>query len=111
FVLSPNDPFVFVDLDDPYAVDETGKAKHSDPQKIVELQNTVFQKFGNTYSELSPSGKGLHLISLGKLSGKGRRRHSVEMYDRARFMTMTGNAYTSAPISAQQDAIDWLYNE
>lgn len=60
--------------------------------------------------ELSPSGTGLHAIVRGQLPGPGRRRGQVEIYDRARFFTITGRAL-SAPgsIAGAQAAIDALY--
>jgi hypothetical protein len=110
FVLSDADPFTFVDLDDPYAVKRDGTPKHQDPVKLTAIQAEVYQRFQGTYAELSPSGKGLHIISLG-ISPSGRRRHAVEMYSSARFMTMTGNVYQQAPILDRQASIKWLYDE
>lgn len=48
-----------------------------------------------TYTEVSPSGDGLHLIFRGsKPEGAERcRRGPVEMYDHDRFFTVTGNVY------------------
>ena len=110
FVLSDADPFTFVDLDDPYAKKRDGTPKHQDPAKLVAIQAEVYKRFEGTYAELSPSGKGLHIISLG-ISPSGRRRHAVEMYSTARFMTMTGNAFNPGPILDRQAAIKWLYDE
>lgn len=44
-----------------------------------------------SYAELSPSGKGIHIICRGSLPKGGRRRGNVEMYDSGRFFTVTGN--------------------
>jgi len=110
FVLSANDPYVFIDLDDPYQINPDGTPKHADPQKIVELQHTVFERFAGTYAEFSPSGKGLHIIGIGN-TPSGRRRNSVEMYSTARFMTMTGNVYADYPVVDRQAAVNWLYDE
>lgn len=111
FVLSDADPYLFVDLDDPYAIDpKTGQPKHADPSAIVKLQGEVFQRFQGTYAELSPSGKGLHIIARGAVPS-GRRRHGVEIYSNARFMTMTGNVYAANPIIDMQPAATWLFNE
>lgn len=51
-----------------------------------------------SYTEVSPSGTGLHILCLGKLppAAEGRRRDAVEMYDATRFFTVTGNAYLDA---------------
>lgn len=44
-----------------------------------------------SYAELSPSGKGIHIICRGELPKGARRRGNVEMYDSGRFFTVTGN--------------------
>ena len=44
-----------------------------------------------SYAELSPSGKGIHIICRGSLPKGGRRRGNVEMYDSGRFFTVTGS--------------------
>ena len=44
----------------------------------------------DSYTEISPTGKGLHVIVKGKLPPKGRRQGQLEMYDDRRFFTMTG---------------------
>jgi hypothetical protein len=111
FVLSENDPYTFIDLDDPYAVLPDGSPKHDNPGAIQAVQREVFDRFAGTYSEFSPSGKGLHIICVGASPGKGRRRHAVELYSTGRFMTMTGNVYTDAPIVERQAAVQWLYDE
>lgn len=46
-----------------------------------------------SYAELSPSGKGIHIICRGSLPKGGRRRGCVEMYDTGRFFTVTGNGF------------------
>ena len=46
-----------------------------------------------SYAELSPSGKGIHIICRGSLPKGGRKRGCVEMYDTGRFFTVTGNSF------------------
>ena len=66
----------------------------------------------NSYTEVSPSGTGLHVICIGKLPGPSVKRPEAEMYDSARYFTMTGNAYTPVrPVRAAQDALELLYEE
>ncbi len=52
--------------------------------------------FPGSYAELSPSGTGVHIITRGKRTPRnGKRAYqggAVEMYDRARFFTFTGEA-------------------
>lgn len=110
FVLSENDPYTFIDLDDPYATNPDGTPKHKEPAKIATMQQEVYARFRGTYAEFSPSGKGLHIICVGSVPS-GRRRHAVEMYSSARFMTMTGNVYENGPLLDRQASIQWLYDE
>lgn len=99
FVISDADPFTFIDLDDTEGNAEAA-ARHT----------AIFSAF-NSYSEMSPSGRGLHIIVRGKVAGAGRRRSKVEVYSRERYMTVTGHVYHQAPIAERQDLINSLYNE
>jgi len=45
----------------------------------------------STYAEISPSKKGLHFIGKGKVPGERKRYKNLEIYDRDRFFTITGN--------------------
>ena len=46
----------------------------------------------NSYTELSPSGRGIHIIAYGKKPEGGCRKGNVEMYDTGRGFTVTGNS-------------------
>lgn len=68
----------------------------------------------STYTEISPSGTGLHLIGRGTLKGhRGMNRSGVELYDKGRYFTMTGNAFPGATgaIAECQSALDELVAE
>jgi hypothetical protein len=97
FMLTRNDPFAFIDLD-----------ASSDPGAIA-LQQSIFANFV-TYAELSPSGKGLHLIGKGAVvKGVNNRDRGVEIYTQERFMTMTGNVYRDAPIADIHEDLQKLW--
>lgn len=49
-----------------------------------------------TYVEVSPSGTGLHVFGL-LPEGSGRKVPGAEVYSRARFMTVTAEAFGGAP--------------
>jgi primase-polymerase (primpol)-like protein len=51
----------------------------------------------DTYTEKSPSGTGLHLLAKGTLPEGRRRTGCVELYDRGRFFTVTGDHVPGTP--------------
>jgi len=82
YVLSPDDPFVAVDLD--HCIDKDGTLEPKADEIVREL---------DSYTEITPSGEGLRIIARGALPPGGRKRGNVEMYDTARFVTMTGRVF------------------
>ena len=96
FVLTESDDYAFIDLD--YA--------NGDATARI-LQQQVCGTF-DSYSEISPSGKGLHIIVKGKVPA-GRRRHKVEVYSSNRYMTMTGNVHWNRPIVDCGHALESLW--
>lgn len=44
-----------------------------------------------SYTELSRSGNGIHIICKGRLPEGARRKGGIEMYEKGRFFVMTGN--------------------
>lgn len=98
FVLTSSDPYGFIDLDNTY-----------DDQVALDRQIKIFREF-NSYSEISPSGGGLHIIVKGKVP-HGRRRASIEVYSDQRYMTMTGNVYNPVKIEQRQDLLTLLWEQ
>jgi putative DNA primase/helicase len=80
FVFCSGDPFAGVDLD---------SCRDSETGELEEWAAEIVQKLGG-YAEASPSGKGVHIIVLGKAPNK--KRGKVEAYSSERFFTMTGRA-------------------
>ena len=66
-----------------------------------------------TYCEISPSGTGLHFIAKGVLPPKGRKNSEtgVEMYEEARFFTVTGDSITGGkfPVNECQGGIEEVH--
>ena len=56
----------------------------------------IVARAGRTFVEVSPSGTGLHIWGFAEV-GRGRRMGQVEVYDRGRYMTVTGRRWGSAP--------------
>ena len=78
FVFSSGDPYTGIDLDD--CVDEDGQ---------IALWAHEIVRYFNSYTELSATGTGLHIIVRGDVPN--RRKGSVEVYSSKRFFTVTGH--------------------
>ena len=90
FVFSADDPFVFIDLD---------KMKEDDER--LELIPD------DTWSEVSQSGQGYHVVVKGFLSATFKE-NGIEVYDSGRFCAMTGKLTDSAvlDVNKNQNLID-----
>ncbi|ELZ68779.1 hypothetical protein C457_10976 [Haloferax prahovense DSM 18310] len=103
FVFTQDDPIVGVDLDD-CRDPETGDVDE-DAQDIIERLDS--------YTEISPSGTGYHVLINGDLpEGRNRRGH-IELYDTARFFTVTGDRVGNTPghVKRRQDALEAIHRE
>jgi len=79
-----------------------------DPESLAEI------KALNSYTEISPSGTGIHVIVKGTTPRtNGSKKGDREMYDNARFLTMTSHILPEFPvvISDSQPAINTLYEK
>lgn len=67
----------------------------------------------NSYTEISPSGKGLRVLAKGKLPVSGRKKGSYEIYSSGHFLTLTGHVLPGYPttIENRQEEIDRFYKE
>lgn len=81
-----NPTLVAIDLD--LAVSEGTRQVEPWAMKIVERVNS--------YTEISPSGLGLHILAMGAIPSN-RKKPRVEMYHDCRFMTFTGDHLASTP--------------
>lgn len=85
-----NSPFFGVDID----------GIEPEIREFLDGGNGIVSEFIHalqSYAELSPSGKGIHIICRGELPKGARRRGNVEMYDFGRFFTVTGNSFGGYP--------------
>lgn len=110
FVLTEEDPYGFIDLDNAWQKNEAGVYIHNDPQGIHDRQVKIFNAF-DSYAERSPSGEGLHVIIRTPNLPTGRKRSSVELYTSKRYMTMTGDVFRNAPIREYGELCHILYKE
>ena len=85
FVFSEDDPYCGVDLDD---------CMDGDGQHVAEAQEIV--DLLDSYSEVSPSGRGIKIWIKGSIPGRRHRTAKIdgfkelEVYDNARYFTVTG---------------------
>lgn len=99
FVLSRDDPFVCIDLDN---VEEN----------ILKMFQT---DFNDTYKEISQSGMGIHIFAKGEIEKNfNNQLEKVEMYQENRCIAITGNIYefndfVAVKILLKQKELDKYY--
>ena len=103
FVFTDDDPIVGVDLDD-CRDPETGDVDDAALDIIARL---------DSYTEVSPSGTGYHVLIRGELPEGRNRRGGVELYDTARFFTVTSDHVEETPtrVARRQDALTAIHRE
>jgi primase-polymerase (primpol)-like protein len=103
FVFTEGDPYTGIDLDG--CIDgETGHLAAWAQAIVAQL---------DSYTEYSPSGRGLHVIVRARAPLGGNRRGGIEIYDQARYFTVTAQPLPGVPasISRAQPALDALHRE
>jgi hypothetical protein len=98
----------FVFNTDPYTGVDLDVKEGAQPS---EIQTYTFNKL-NSYAELSPSGRGVHIIVKGNVPhGRNSQELGIEIYSTGRFFTMTGNRVNSAPIEDRSPMVLELWHE
>lgn len=99
FVFAEDDPFTGTDLD--HCVQADGTLEPWAQDIVTAL---------DSYTEYSPSGNSLHVLTKATLPG--RKVGSVEMYSEKRFFTLTGNHYADTPLAVldRQEEQERQYN-
>lgn len=104
FVLTSSDNLTFIDIDDTSDIeDDLLRAQ------TIHYQQQIVEAF-DTYSEHSPSGKGLHIILNGKVNAN-RVRQGVEIYTAGHYMTMTFKPFQNKPIAERQQLLTQLWEQ
>lgn len=103
FVFTTDDPYTGIDLDD---------ARDPDTETIDEWVLDVILRL-DSYTELSPSGTGYHILVEGSVPAGGNRTGKLEIYDHGRYFTMTGAHVTGTPdtIEPRTDALHAIHKE
>jgi len=96
-VFSEDDPFCGVDLDG-CLNPKTGEIEGWAQEIIEEL---------DSYTEVSPSGSGIHVLVKGELPPGRNRKGRFEAYDRGRYFTVTGKHLSGSPqgIESRQEEL------
>lgn len=88
FFIQP--PYMLIDLD--HCFEDIQRVKGGDHENEV----ADFIDRTQSYTELSVSGEGIHIITKGNFPGPKRRHGNVEMYPEERFVALTGNVFGKA---------------
>lgn len=99
FVFTPNDPFVGVDFD------HCLTGKQLTPWVREQLRQL------NSYTEISPSGTGVHVFCTGQIP-KSIKTSKAEIYSEGRYFTVTGKSLGPIrPIRDASDSVQQLHSE
>jgi len=103
FVFTDDDPIVGVDLDD---------CRNPESGDVDDTALDIIERL-DSYTEISPSGTGFHVLIKGELPDGRNRRGSIELYDTARFFTVTGDRLEDTParVARRQDALVAIHRE
>lgn len=104
YVLHESDPFACIDLD----VKDQANAPDEPELWTTPAQYELFKSIVahlNSYTEMSRSGKGIHIWVMGKV-GKGLKREGVELYSQERFIICTGNVISDKDIEPRQEMLN-----
>jgi putative DNA primase/helicase len=80
FVFCSGDPYTGIDLD---------HVRDPDTGDLAEWAVAIIDTFEDAYKEVSPSGRGVHIITRGKVK-EPRKIPGLEIYSMERFFTVTG---------------------
>src|SRR3989449_8820826 len=93
FQITP--PYVGIDLD---------KCRNPETGQIEAWAQEIIEAL-SSYTELSPSGTGIHIWVKSKLPPGARRKDRIEMYERGRYFALTGaHVYGTPPTIEERTA-------
>jgi hypothetical protein len=93
-------PYVGIDLD---------KCRNPTTGEIEDWAMEIVREV-NSYTELSPTGTGLHIWVRGILPSGKRRAGRVEMYDESRYFTVTGEHLAGTPLTIENRDLTSLHS-
>jgi len=102
YVFKKSDPYIGVDLD---------KCRNPETGELDVWAVDIVKRL-HSYTEVSPSGRGLHILVKGSVPA-GINANGIEIYDDGRFFTVTGHHMEDTPITIEdrQQELRALYDE
>ncbi len=93
FVFTAADPYCGIDLDD---------CRHPQTGEIASWAQQIVDAL-ESYTEVSPSGQGLHILVRATLPNHvGRKQGAVEIYDALRYFAVTGERLAGTPATLEE---------
>ena len=89
-------PFVGVDLDG---------CRNPESGFIDDGAQAIIEQL-DSYTEVSPSGRGIHILAEGQLPPGRHRISGVELYDRGRYFTVTGRQVADTPSNVESRSVE-----
>ena len=93
------DGFVGIDLD---------HCRDSESEQIEPWALEIIEAV-KSYTEITPSGTGIHIIARGELPEGQRRKGNIEMYDSGRYFTMTSNHLPDTPTQPRTRSLNKVW--
>lgn len=103
FVFTEDDSLVGVDLDD---------CREPESGAVEPWAESIIEQL-DSYTEISPSGTGFHVLVAGSFPDDRNRRGELEVYQHARFFTVTGDHVSGTPrsINPRTDELVAIHDE
>jgi putative DNA primase/helicase len=99
FVFTAEDPYCGIDLDG---------CRDLETEEIAPWAGHIVEQM-QSYTEVSPSGRGLHLLVKAALPDHaGRKRGPLEVYDAQRYFTVTGEHLAGTPAELEERQAELL---
>jgi hypothetical protein len=101
FALCKDDPFVALDLDG---------CRDPGTEEVQPWVREIIDAL-DSYTEVSPSGTGVHILVRGRLPGQRCRKGAFEIYERDRYVTATGHRLPGTParVAERQEQINRIH--
>lgn len=112
FVLTRDDPFVGLDFDHCRCpAFDTLDLEIARGLNMVLLEIADHIRNLDSYTEISPSGKGIRLFLKGKLPVDRKRKGTIEAYQSGQYVTVTGHVLDGFPliIEYRQESLDAFF--